>query len=213
VATAAAEEITACRDCVTAVIAVAAAPYDTATPMLSDKQMQTRKLVRFAIPAVLSLLADQASKQWARAALGPEGSGRARSIIGKALTFHYAENPGIAFSMFRDLRGGRFVLAGLAILALVIVIRYLKGTDPSQRRLHVALGLIAGGAIGNLIDRLLYARVVDFILVDLDVWPFDPWPVFNVADIVLVAGVGLIALDVIRSRRKTDGAAPGAVSS
>jgi signal peptidase II len=65
----------------------------------------------------------------------------------------------------------------------------------------VALGLIAGGAIGNLIDRLLYARVVDFILVDVDVWPFNPWPVFNVADIVLVVGVGLIALDMLMARR------------
>jgi signal peptidase II len=159
------------------------------------------KLVRFAIPAIISLAVDQASKQWARQALGPEGSGRAKSVIGKALTFHYAENPGIAFSMFRDLRGGRFVLAGLAIVALVMVVRYLRTTDVTQRKLHVALGLIAGGAVGNLVDRLIYARVVDFILVDVGVWPLNPWPVFNVADIVLVVGVGLIALDILLSRR------------
>jgi len=162
---------------------------------------QGPKLIRFAIPAILSLVADQTSKQWARAALGPEGSGRSRAVIGKALSFHYAENPGIAFSMFRDLRGGRFVLAGLAIAALVMVVRYLRSTDASQRTLHVALGLIAGGAVGNLIDRLIYARVVDFILVDVGVWPLNPWPVFNVADIVLVVGVGLIALDILLTRR------------
>lgn len=162
---------------------------------------QGPKLIRFAIPGVLSLVADQASKQWARAALGPEGSGRSKAVIGKALSFHYAENPGIAFSMFRDLRGGRFVLAGLAIAALVMVVRYLRSTDASQRTLHVALGLIAGGAVGNLIDRLIYARVVDFILVDVGVWPLNPWPVFNVADIVLVVGVGLIALDILLTRR------------
>jgi signal peptidase II len=161
------------------------------------------KLVRFAIPALISLAADQASKQWARAALGPEGSGRAKSVIGKALSFHYAENPGIAFSMFHDLRGGRFVLAGLAIAALVMVMRYLRSTDATQRTLHVALGLIAGGAVGNLVDRLIYARVVDFILVDVGVWPLNPWPVFNVADIVLVVGVGLIALDILMARRGT----------
>jgi signal peptidase II len=163
------------------------------------------KLLRFGVPAILSLAVDQATKQWARAALGPEGSGRVKAVIGKALSFHYAENPGIAFSMFRDLRGGRFVLAGLAVVALVMVLRYLRGTDASQKKLHVALGLIAGGAIGNLIDRLLYARVVDFILVDVGVWPLDPWPVFNVADIVLVVGVALIALDMVMTRR-----APGA---
>lgn len=165
------------------------------------KPSQLPKLVRFTIPAVLSLVIDQASKQWARAALGPEGSGRVKSVIGKALSFHYAENPGIAFSMLRDLSGGRFVLAALAVVALVMVLRYLRSTDVTQSRLHVALGLIAGGAIGNLIDRLIYARVVDFILVDVDVWPLNPWPVFNVADIVLVVGVGLIALDMLMARR------------
>jgi signal peptidase II len=200
----------------TTVIAVVPAVYDTGhsmTTTTTNRQAQIRKMVGFVIPAVVSLVLDQITKQWARTALGPEGSGKMRSVIGKALTFHYAENPGIAFSMFRDLRGGRFVLAGLAIVALVMVLRYLKGTDPAHRRLHVALGLIAGGAIGNLIDRLLYARVVDFILVDLDVWPLDPWPVFNVADIVLVVGVGLIALDVLVNRRGQDGAAAPGVTS
>lgn len=175
--------------------------------MTSERQLQVRKMIGFAIPALVALVCDQVTKHWARDALGPEGSGKVKSVIGHALTFHYAENPGIAFSMFHDLRGGRFVLAGLAIVALVMVLRYLKGTDPTQRRLHVALGLIAGGAVGNLIDRLIYARVVDFIVVDLDFWPLDPWPVFNVADIVLVVGVGLIALDVLLGRRAT-GAAP-----
>jgi signal peptidase II len=161
----------------------------------------------------VALVTDQASKQWARAVLAPEGSGHVRSVIGSALSFRYAENPGIAFSMFRELRGGRFILAGLAVVALVMVMRYLRGTDASHRRLHVALGLIAGGAIGNLIDRLIYARVVDFILVDVGVWPLDPWPVFNVADIVLVVGVCLIGLDVLLNRHKSDGTAPGGATS
>jgi signal peptidase II len=177
------------------------------TSETSARPSQIPKLIRFAIPGVIALVADQASKQWARAALGPEGSGRMKSVIGNALTFHYAENPGIAFSMFRDLRGGRFVLAGLAIAALVMVVRYLRNTDVTQRKLHVALGLIAGGAVGNLIDRLLYARVVDFILVDVGVWPLNPWPVFNVADIVLVVGVGLIALDILLTKREPGEAA------
>ena len=171
------------------------------------KPSQAPKLVRFAIPAVISLVIDQATKQWARGALGPEGSGRVKAVIGKALSFHYAENPGIAFSMLRDLSGGRFVLAALAVVALVMVLRYLRSTDVTQSTLHVALGLIAGGAIGNLVDRLIYARVVDFILVDVGVWPLNPWPVFNVADIVLVVGVGLIALDMLMARRAAAGAA------
>lgn len=184
---------------------------DTPLPMLPENtttSTSSGKWTRFAVPAVLALVADQLTKQWARAALSPEGSGRMRSLIGRALTLHYAENPGIAFSMFRDLKGGRFLLAGLSIVALVMVIRYLQGTDSGQRRLHVALGLIAGGALGNLLDRMIYSRVVDFIVVDLDVWPANPWPTFNVADMVLVAGVGLIALDVFHTRRRAPDGLP-----
>lgn len=179
---------------------------DTPVPMPPENSIagaRVGKWIRFAVPAVLALVADQLTKQWARAALSPEGSGRMRALVGRTLTLHYAENPGIAFSMFRELRGGRFVLAGLSIVALVMVLRYLQSTENGQRRLHVALGLIAGGALGNLIDRMIYSRVVDFIVVDLDVWPANPWPTFNVADMVLVAGVGLIALDVYDSRRAT----------
>jgi signal peptidase II len=62
--------------------------------------------------------------------------------------------------------------------------------------------------VGNLLDRLIYARVVDFILVDVGVWPLNPWPVFNVADIVLVVGVGLIALDILMARRATGSTVP-----
>jgi signal peptidase II len=167
---------------------------------MSRSGPQSRKLVGFAVPGLIALILDQLSKQWARGALGPEGSGRVKSVIGHALSFRYAENPGIAFSMFHDLKGGRYVLAALAVAALALVVRYLRGTDPRHTRLHVALGLIAGGAVGNLIDRIVYARVVDFILVDVGVWPLNPWPVFNVADIVLVVGVCLIALDMLLTR-------------
>ena len=180
---------------------------------ITHDRPQVGKLLRFVIPAVLGLAADQASKEWARVELGPEGSGKMRSVIGHSLTFHYAENPGIAFSMLRNLTGGRFLLAGLALVALLMVLRFLRGTDPTQRRLHIALGLIAGGAVGNLIDRLVHARVVDFILVDVGIWPLDPWPVFNVADMVLVIGVGLIALDVLVNKHKAGGATAGNFTS
>lgn len=159
------------------------------------------RLIRFLIPCAITLASDQATKQWARAALGPEGSHKVQRLIGDTLSLRYAENPGIAFSMLRDMPAGRFVLAGLALVALVLVFRYLQATSVHQRVVHVALGFIGGGAIGNLLDRVIYSRVVDFILVDLDVWPANPWPVFNVADIALVVGVALIVLDMLRGRR------------
>jgi signal peptidase II len=60
--------------------------------------------------------------------------------------------------------------------------------------MHAALGLVGGGAIGNLIDRILYGRVTDFI-----VWHYKghEWPAFNIADAALVVGVGLMGLDML----------------
>jgi signal peptidase II len=63
----------------------------------------------------------------------------------------------------------------------------------------VALGLVGGGAIGNLIDRVIYGSVTDFVVVDLGFWPLNPWPAFNVADAALVVGVLLMVVDVFRA--------------
>jgi signal peptidase II len=67
--------------------------------------------------------------------------------------------------------------------------------------MHVALGLVGGGAIGNLVDRIQYGRVTDFI-----VWYYrsHEWPAFNIADAGLVVGVGLMVLDMLKG---TDGVA------
>jgi signal peptidase II len=177
------------------------AEHDRRDESHDTREGRRARLIRFLVPCAITLASDQATKHWARAALGPEGSHKVQRLIGDTLSFRYAENPGIAFSMLRDMPAGRFVLAGLALIALVLVVRYLQATSVHQRTVHAALGFIGGGAIGNLIDRVIYSRVVDFILVDLDVWPANPWPVFNVADIALVVGVALIALDMVRGRR------------
>jgi signal peptidase II len=69
----------------------------------------------------------------------------------------------------------------------------LRKARTDQRVLHWALALVAGGAIGNLIDRIYFGVVTDFVL-----WHYHEheWPVFNVADIVLVVGVGLMFIDI-----------------
>ncbi len=158
-----------------------------------------RKYLLFGVLGIVSLVLDQISKIWARGALGPETSGKIKEVFGREFFFRYAENPGVAFSMFRTLPGGRWILTAVAVAALGLVIQYLRKTDPSHTRLHVALGLMGGGAVGNLIDRIVYGKVADFIVADLGFWPLNPWPAFNVADAVLVVGVGLMALDMFKS--------------
>ncbi|HEX7599914.1 MAG TPA: signal peptidase II, partial [Polyangia bacterium] len=85
---------------------------------------------------------------------------------------------------------------------------YLRRTDLRQTRLHFALGLIGGGAVGNLIDRIAFGKVTDFI-----VWHYQAheWPAFNVADAALVVGVCLMALDMILEKRRS--AAPAGKAS
>lgn len=119
------------------------------------------------------------------------------------LTLTHVHNPGIAFSLFAD--GGPLsrVLLHLVILTAVVVIAWMV---VQHGRHHVlsgfAFGLILGGAVGNLIDRVLYGWVLDFIHVWVRigdrVWS---WPDFNVADSAISVGaVLLIMLELMRSR-------------
>ena len=113
-----------------------------------------------------------------------------------------------AFSMLQNLSGGRVVLTALAIGAFLLVLYYLRKTPLENTRLHIALGLVGGGAIGNLVDRVMYGKVTDFI-----VWKYHEheWPAFNIADAALCIGVGLMLLDMLlssRAARKTQTGTP-----
>jgi signal peptidase II len=152
-----------------------------------------RKYAIFAALALVSAVADQLSKAWVQShlpALGRDGM----SVLGRRLILIYAENPGIAFSQFQNLSGGRVVLSLVALAALALVLAYVRKVPASNVGTIAGLGLIWGGALGNVIDRVSHGAVTDFVLVNLGVWPFNPWPVFNVADAVLVAGVALMIL-------------------
>jgi signal peptidase II len=160
---------------------------------------QRRKYVLFGVFAALSVLLDQWTKVLARQYLRPRGPMNPKVIVQNYFDLRYAENPGVAFSMFQDLPGGRILLTVLAVAAFAMVIGYLRRTPTEASRLHVALGLIGGGAIGNLADRVLYGRVTDFI-----VWKKGnvEWPAFNIADAALCIGVGLMLLDMFLTRKE-----------
>jgi signal peptidase II len=154
---------------------------------------ERRKYVIFSVLAVLSLVLDQWTKVLARSALKPIGH-QSKVVIEGFFNLRYSENTGVAFGMFQSLTGGRIILTLVALFAFVLVIHYLRKTDAAHTRMHVALGLVGGGAIGNLIDRIAYGRVTDFI-----VWHYKQheWPAFNIADAALVVGVGIMALDML----------------
>jgi signal peptidase II len=168
-----------------------------------------RKYVVFGVLALLMIALDQWTKGLVRDVLKPLGYA-GKSVYGQVVMLRYTENPGVAFGMLRDLQGGRLILGAIATIGFVLVIHYLRITPPERLRLQVALGLIAGGA-GNLIDRIRFGRVTDFVVVDLGFWPFSPWPSFNVADAALVVGVGLMLIDMVRPP-KEEAVAPTARS-
>ena len=109
-------------------------------------------------------------------------------------------NPGAAFSFLADGAGWqRWFFTGVAFVATVLIIQMLR-KQPHQTRFCLALSLILGGALGNVIDRLWHAHVIDFLLFYWRDWYF---PAFNVADIAITCGAILLILDeLIRLRQQ-----------
>lgn len=150
--------------------------------------------ILFAVAGVVAIVLDQWTKILARTHLKTMGPWRATVVVPNYFDLRYSENTGVAFGMGQTLPGGRIILTLVAVLALSLVGYYLKKSGTRQYRLHLALGLVGGGAIGNLIDRIAFGRVTDFI-----VWKVGrhEWPAFNVADAALVVGVALMAIDML----------------
>ncbi len=139
----------------------------------------------FLLGAAADLWSKHAVFNW----LGPVGSGETYTVIPGFFRIALCQNDGAAFSI---LRGQRFILSGVSIIALIVIcVLFLIG-QARQRILQIAFGCIGAGIAGNLYDRLLNEGLVrDF----LDIYIGDHhWPTFNIADSLLCVGVGLILL-------------------
>lgn len=132
----------------------------------------------------LIVAADQVTKQWAMQTLGPIPGQRSITLGVEWLRLIYGQNTGVAFGLFQNL-SQLFTVTSILITAGAIY-AYAVHLPNRSRWVQVALGLIVGGAIGNIIDRLRLGFVVDFISVG---W----WPVFNMADSAVTIGVTLLA--------------------
>jgi signal peptidase II len=184
---------------------------DSPTPT-GEAAPDRKKWIVFFIVAVLSLVADQATKIWARGSLPVVRVGRGTAacivpedIVARTCQGHPVQvisgywdwrlsmNPGSAFGLFSSQEGARILLSIVGIVAVFGMLWMLRKARPDQKILHWALALVAGGAVGNLVDRIYFGVVTDFIL-----WHYQSheWPVFNVADVVLVIGVGLMFIDI-----------------
>jgi signal peptidase II len=155
---------------------------ETAAPVRSRR-------TELLVTAAVVLVVDQLTKVWAVAALD---GGRTIDLVG-SLRLRLTFNDGSAFG----LGSGRTTLVAIIAIAVSLVVIRL-GLRATRRSWAIGFGLVLGGAVGNLVDRairsgdgLLGGRVVDFV--DLQ-W----WPVFNVADVAIVAGVALLVLLSLR---------------
>jgi signal peptidase II len=129
--------------------------------------------------AGLVVLLDQTTKQLAAGAL----DGGERVSLGLGFELADVRNRGIAFGLFGD---GQGLVIAVTVAALALVVGYFA-LYPARPGLWVATGLLCGGALGNLADRLRNDEVIDFV---------DPplWPAFNLADIAIVAGIAAIVV-------------------
>ncbi|HZL97755.1 MAG TPA: signal peptidase II [Terriglobales bacterium] len=155
---------------------------------------------KFSVPIVSALLlgaADQASKVWAVRNLPLF---EPRVLVDGFFDLVHVRNTGVAFSLLSNLdhRWVHPFLILATVLAMGAVLAYIAYL-PCRGAAPVGLGLILGGAVGNLIDRARLGYVVDFI--DL-YWRNHHWPTFNVADVGITVGVVLLLIDMVFSLKE-----------
>ena len=161
--------------------------------------------LRLWLVAGVGLAADLASKSWATGLLGRPEDGKRLSVIEDYVHLSMVHNPG---AIAGTASGKTPLLLAVSAVAVVLLLWFFASSRAYQRACHVGLGMVIGGALGNSYDRVFNdGCVVDFIEVNLHMWPADPWPTFNVADVLLCVGVGLLVLGVwcAGKRQKTAG--------
>lgn len=145
---------------------------------------------------VAIIVADQVTKALIRRWIAPFDT---VEVIPNFLNFTYVENPGVAFGLLSTLATPwkALVTTSLALVALAGISYYARHIRPEEKLARLGLAVILGGAIGNLIDRLWYRYVLDFVDVYVGSWHF--WA-FNIADASITIGAVLVFLDLLTSR-------------
>lgn len=144
---------------------------------------------------IFSVVFDQLTKYWATEVLK---NGESIKIIGNFLRFTYAENRGAAFSILQNQRV--FFLIITIIMLIILGIVYFTNRNLSKLS-RLSMAMIAGGAIGNFIDRYRMGYVIDFI--DVRFGTFYNFPVFNIADSFVVCGTILMVILILFNKFET----------
>ena len=143
--------------------------------------------IALGVIAGTAIVADQLTKAIVSLRLP---TGEAVATLGP-ISIHHVQNSGIAFGLFSDSTTVVIVLTGAAVAGMLV---FFSRTAQRHPLLPVALGLVIGGSIANLIDRVRLGHVTDFL-------DFAYWPAFNLADTFIVVGVGLLFASFVASDR------------
>lgn len=151
--------------------------------------MSNKPMLKWLWLSLLAIVLDQGSKLWVDSTMPLYHS----VPLMPSFNLTYVRNTGAAFSFLAQAGGWqRWAFAALAIVISGIIAMWLSRLEKHETLLAMALSLILGGAIGNLIDRLAYGYVIDFLDVYYDTWH---WPAFNIADSAITLGVVLMLLE------------------
>jgi signal peptidase II len=155
---------------------------------------EIKRRVSIAVVVVVVLVLDQFTKALVTAMVLPLNP---KVIIPGLFSIVNVKNPGAAFGI---LSGGSTLLIVITLAALALIIYLLATTK--DLLITLALSLIAGGALGNLVDRVLFSEVLDFL--DFHLGSYH-WPAFNVGDIAITAGVIVYLVAIFTGRDKAAG--------
>ena len=160
--------------------------------------MTKSSLPLYLLLAAAVVLLDQASKYWALASLQPYRSLELLPVFNLTLVF----NRGAAFSFLSDAGGWqRWFFVVLSSVVSLVLVAWLARLKNGERFTAIAVSLVLGGAIGNLVDRLQHGHVVDFLDFHWQQWHF---PAFNVADSAITIGVLLLILEMLVQNRSNE---------
>ena len=151
-------------------------------------------MVKWISLSVVVLVLDQVSKIWITTSMFLYESIKVIPFF--QLT--YVQNEGAAFSFLNDAGGWqRWFFVGLSLVASILIVIWLSKLPKSEKLQSLGLAMVLGGAIGNLVDRLRFGYVIDFLDVYYQTWH---WPVFNVADSAITVGVFMLLLDSFKNK-------------
>ena len=165
---------------------------------------QIKLLRTMLITAVLSVFFDQFTKYMVRKTVLLNNE--SIKVIKDYFHIHYVKNTGAAFGMFRGQNSVFIIVSSVAICFIFVYYRQFK----ESTWMKISLGLLLGGALGNLIDRVIFHHVTDFISVRVWLLGWRLWPSFNIADASVCIGAVMLIVGMLKHSKNIEGEAQDA---